>query len=271
LKKQLNKVSVLSQGFTLIELLVVISIISLLSSVVYAALNMARENARMVASMQFDANILHGIGDQLVGEWKFDEGSGTAMDTSNFGNNGTVNGPIWNATAGYNGKGTYYFNGNQSITTPVKNINTTNTITFTAWVKGYASGGLTGIADFPNRDTGIIANPTGNELRFMWNNGYYDKSTGLNMPTDRWNFVAMSVTPTQVTMYMNNNSVKIAGGFSPVDFTVGNFSIGYYKYPNSWVGYVDNVRIYTAPITSAQIQQLYAEGLKTHQDLALKQ
>jgi hypothetical protein len=34
-------------------------------------------------------------------------------------------------------------------------------------------------------------------------------------------------------------------------------------------GMIDNVRVYSTAISSASIQQLYADGLKTHQDLAL--
>ena len=76
-----------TKGFTLIELLVVISIISLMSSVVIASLNSARDKGRIAAGQKFGASLHHAIGDELVGEWKFDQD--TLVDTSGWGNDGT--------------------------------------------------------------------------------------------------------------------------------------------------------------------------------------
>lgn len=263
------------RAFTLIELMVVIGIIGVLATIVTAFLNGARESGRMAANTQFEANILHGIGDQLVGEWKFDDGSGKAYDTSGFNNNGTLNGgPRYYPNGGYNGKGAYYFNGSQNINAVVKNINTTNNITFTAWVKGYAVGSLTGIVTFPNNGTGVIAD-LNNQLRFVWADSYSTVPTGLNMTKDKWNFVAMSVTPTKISLYLNDKTFSYPNPsiFLEVNFNNGNgnLKIGQYKsnISPSWMGYIDNVRVYTAPITTAQIEQLYAEGLSSHQDLAL--
>lgn len=69
----------LARGFTLIELLVAISIISLLSSIVLASINTAREKGRFAAARQQDAVFQHTIGDQLIGWWPFDDCTGTAV------------------------------------------------------------------------------------------------------------------------------------------------------------------------------------------------
>jgi len=42
------------------------------------------------------------------------------------------------------------------------------------------------------------------------------------------------------------------------------------SYHERFGGFIDDVRIYSEAYTQAQIEQLYAEGLQTHQNLAKK-
>jgi type II secretory pathway pseudopilin PulG len=254
----------------LIELIVVVSIIGLLSSIVMTSLSDARERARMAANMQFDANIKHTIGDQMVGEWLFNEGGTTAIDTSSFNNNGTLFGsPVWSEKSGYDGKGVYQFNGLNGIAAPLKGVNT-NKITFTAWVKGKNSGSQSLImfayGPYVNK-TGFWSDGT-NQLRAIWSNqSMYADDTKLNMPVDKWTFIAMSVDGSGMTLYMNDKKYEYSKSrgylYPPINFSLIPLKIGG-GYGAGWNGYIDNVRIYTSALTTAQIEALYAEGMKDY-------
>lgn len=101
------------KGFTLIELLVVISMIALLSSVVMASVNSAREKARVAAGLHFESQVERVAGEQAVGIWDFDENTGTAAaDRSGFGLGGTMgNGLAWSTDTPTNRGASVSFDG----------------------------------------------------------------------------------------------------------------------------------------------------------------
>ena len=72
-------------GFTLIELLVVISIISMLSSIVLANVNVSRKKAVIAAALVFEGTNYHAMGTEEILHYNFDEPSGNPLDGS--GNN----------------------------------------------------------------------------------------------------------------------------------------------------------------------------------------
>ncbi|MDP3901046.1 MAG: LamG-like jellyroll fold domain-containing protein, partial [bacterium] len=89
----------MKKGFTLIELLVVIAIIGLIAAIVLVNLQGTRGRGRAAAGKQFSSSLQNTLGNQAVGIWRFNEGSGsTAYDNSGYGNNGAITGAAWKAT-----------------------------------------------------------------------------------------------------------------------------------------------------------------------------
>ncbi len=80
------------KAFTLIELLVVIAIVGLISSIVLVNLKGTREKARIAKALDFSHTIQHTLGAYAVGIWRFEEIGDTALDSSGYGNHGTITG-----------------------------------------------------------------------------------------------------------------------------------------------------------------------------------
>ena len=249
-----------NSGFTLIELLMVVSIVGMLSSIILASLNNARENARIAAAMQYDATVKHSIGDQMVGEWTFDDaGSGTALDTSGFGNNGSFVGTAPVATAGYNGRSAYSFNNGGILT--AFNFSTLNTKNWTisSWILSSNNGGgsswIFGAAAGSNF---LWGKGTGNSLRAVIN-GFlnWDVIPGTAVFDGRWHNVILENANNIAKIYVDGKLVATTAAGTPsltYAMTIGGISGQF------WSGKLDDLRIYTSALSLAEVEKLYAEG-----------
>ncbi|MFA6341121.1 MAG: LamG-like jellyroll fold domain-containing protein [Candidatus Paceibacterota bacterium] len=275
------------KAFTLIELLVVIAIVGILSSVIYTNITGLRDRARVTAGIRFDSSTLHSIGDQLVGEWTFDEGSGTALDTSGYGNNGTsANWPTWQATSGYNSKGVYSFDGaSNAVSIADNSVFSIGTSDFTVsfWVKSPfgktpATGhypiilakGMTSSATA--KTWGFMQRPSGNNT---W--GWYQAldAGGWNVLgnqgalSDGWHMILVKREGTTETLFLDGRliSTYASAGTSLTNnlpIKIGNGG------ETNFSGFIDNIRVYNSALSGSEIQRLYAEGLSSHPNLANK-
>lgn len=224
------------------------------------------------------------ITSNLLGWWKFDEGTGTtAADSSGNGNNGTFTGsPTW--VAGQVGTGALSFSvGARILTNDLTATEGVSAVTWSAWIKptslgdlrailakfykGTASGHQQFILEESNGtfgdNSGLIAavsstNGTGNDFVY----------TGSVLTTGVWTHVAVvfdgSLTgnTNRLKVYINGTQVSTTGtGSIPstTQTTTSDFSIGASS-DNiaNFIGAIDDVRVYNRALSSTDVADLYA-------------
>jgi hypothetical protein len=135
----------------------------------------------------------------------------------------------------------------------------TNTITFSAWVKpnGVQSSTTGLIMSGSNGATGIHLRNS-NRLSYHWNNesGSYNFS-GPTIPSDVWSHIAVVVTPSSATFYLNGvptvrNASHVAVNFNSA-FYIGNDRGNISR---TFKGLMDEVCIYNRSLTTNEIREM---------------
>ncbi|MES2622898.1 MAG: LamG domain-containing protein [Patescibacteria group bacterium] len=260
------------KGFTLIELLVVISIISLLSSIVFTSLSSARVRAAKVAGMEFASRMDRTIGLNTAVDIDFDEGTGTKVVNKSDGNQATaVGGPTWSTDTPTGIGYSMAFSGTQNINVYATGdgMNATNdgrAFTYAAWYEPRVVNPATGIYIL-NRSgyhSGITHSASGRLGCTQW----FTDITNINIQyttnvdAGRWYHVACTVDSLKktITLYVNGNAVnkatyttgKILYDYSAVPYTIGAFSSTY-----AADGNIDQVRVFTQSLVAQQVKDLY--------------
>jgi hypothetical protein len=121
---------------------------------------------------------------------------------------------------------------------------------------------------------GVSANASGmSELGYTWNQNNadtYDWDSSLFPPLNEWSLVAMTIAPTQATLYLiNSNGVQSAANVIPHDteafglaWHIGDDSAVGNNGDRTFPGSISDVSVYLSTLSSNQIVSLYNAGLE---------
>ena len=206
--------------------------------------------------------------------FEYGSNSSFAKDYSDYGNDGTVINATYSSTAGFDGKGAYYFDGADdyiSINTAIAEIASADSFTFTSWVN--PDGAVSANDQFifavnhnsaTNNYFGIgREDGAGLEERFMiYSDDSFNHPGSFVFSPGTWTFVAVIVDTAndKIISYVNaNNTGNIS--FAGTIPSNARISIGQ-EFDDAgpakeWKGYIDEVMLYNHSLSAEQISLLY--------------
>jgi len=209
----------------------------------------------------------------LAGYWNFNENTGsTVADSSMYENNGTLTNmnTTGNSTSGWTANGKFgnamFLDGVNDYVTiaDTGGLNITNNITIDAWVN-FNNLNTDGQEIFNKHDnvysvTYWIAN--NGQLSF-----YFTNSSGVQefvvlnlknlVATGEWHHYAFVYTGSEVRIYVDavlRNSTLSGGSIS---MSSGTFRIGAYDSNRYFNGTIDEVKIYSRPLSADEVKENY--------------
>jgi hypothetical protein len=212
----------------------------------------------------------------LVGYWKFDEGTGQfAMDSSGYGNRGHLrNGTAWQNDA-------LYFDGiNDWVEVNDSNsLKITNKLTISVWINmpQYSTNfpkvvikPYTEVAD-PYELITIDLSHYGTYPRFIITDGMpggnfgYAMNSSYTLSLNHWYQIAGTYDGSTVKLYVNGVLINS----NPSTITIGDndmpVSIGSCRGDYAFNGLVNYVRVYNRALTQSEVADLYTLELPLHQ------
>ncbi len=141
---------------------------------------------------------------------------------------------------------------------PSLNLNS-NTVTISAWIKPDATQNDWAGVVFCRGGTSCsgISLRSNNELRYHWDGNFYGFSSGLSVIPNQWNHVAIVITPTDATVYLNGVAAVDNGAHSPEAFDAPTI-IGEDAYGPSrtYHGLIDEVCIWNRALSMDELRAM---------------
>jgi prepilin-type N-terminal cleavage/methylation domain-containing protein len=270
------------QSFTLIELLVVIVIIGILAGVIMISTSSSIDKANIAKSKMFKESITNNLAVNMVSRWKLDKIINTNQTPDAWGDNtGTLGDGITSTTyptilsrsecvigecMAFFGGNYINFGNNAQLDIIEKTIG--------LWIKT------------KNNSMGVIGQTGGSgqwlltvrDNKFVWDTW----ATGPDMAgytkinDDKWHYLVIVISDIndKTIFYLDGNLEKLDSGSVITPAASGNFFIGSCDMVagSSWCsnhslaglnGYLDDIQIYNAALSSSQIKQNYIVGLNS--------
>jgi len=203
----------------------------------------------------------------LVGLWRFDEGSGTtAYDSSGNGNDGTlVGGATW--AAGRFGGGIELDGTSGYVSVPGFEL-TTDSITFAIWINGWKGGDWAPLISSRVMGQCEMIFSDNDTLRYVWNNdssATWGWTGGPVIPQDTWAMLAVTIDPDHAIAYVYTDDgglSKATNSIAHIEETVGALQIGW-SFDNRFVrGIIDEAAVYDHALTEDEIMAVVkGEGI----------
>jgi len=200
-----------------------------------------------------------------AGHWKLDEVAGIVAAGEVAGLDGTYLGtpfldqpsalPVLGRSVGFDGIA-------DSVRVPALGLNT-DRLTLSAWIRREGNQSpFSGILFSRAGSTTAGLNVgNANELRYHWNDGYWDWDSGLVLPDNEWAFVALVVEPSRATIYLGRGGV-VSSATNPVNHGIEEFDgpLHFAQDPaggRMFAGSLDDVRVYEHALSAADVDSLF--------------
>lgn len=208
----------------------------------------------------------------LVGYWKLDEPSGSAIDSSGIGNTGTIVGAV--TAPGKHGTAIQFSGTNDRVTIPdATSINAATDLTVSAWINpsallsasSHEYNELVNKGTYNSKGYLLYFGKAGGLLNFQWSwSGGTSSVVSQNFTyaANTWYHITATLNNTSGKIYINgvlNNAGAVTtpmSSSSGVQMVIGNDSAG--TYGGQFPGTIDEVRVYNRALSESEVRALYS-------------